>query len=379
MSEKFNLLFISFFRKSTTKFLVIIFALFSLIIVIVSSYFASMKSVCEAIENVKSFRMLEIYFSDPKERDDFTSVIMDNSHVQNVIPAVSYSLKVSAKEDNLHNQSFLLYASNNTTLPRTKVGKIRLKDNSFELICPQDFLSKSNYDISNTHKKKSKDMELIFTNHNQNITESKNFKIVGFYDDENFLETTPICFTDNATMFELTKDLYPKENYNIILEVDSIDNCEKLKSELNASGKQVQNVASVDIEKYRRLLDSSDISVGIYILVFTIIVFIATKIEYKKNLEDLRLFYFLGFSTEDISKNYLLANLLVWLTSISLALITVGIIDSIICNVFNICSIVINYDSLIYSAVLFLTIVLINTYYNIKKIREVDSDGEKIK
>ena len=114
-------------------------------------------------------------------------------------------------------------------------------------------------------------------------------------------------------------------------------------------------------------------------MVFTIIVFIATKIEYKKNLEDLRLFYFLGFSTEDISKNYLLANLLVWLTSISLALITVGIIDSIICNVFNICSIVINYDSLIYSAVLFLTIVLINTYYNIKKIREVDSDGEKIK
>ena len=338
-----------------------------------------MKSVCEAIEHVKSFRMLEIYFSDSKERDDFTSVIMDNSHVQNVIPAVSYSLKVSAKEDNLHNQSFLLYASNNTTLPRTKVGKIRLKDNSFELICPQDFLSKSNYDISNTHTKKSKDMELIFTNHNQNITESKNFKIVGFYDDENFLETTPICFTDNATMFELTKDLYPKENYNIILEVDSIDNCEKLKSELNASGKQVQNVASVDIEKYRRLLDSSDISVGIYILVFTIIVFIATKIEYKKNLEDLRLFYFLGFSTEDISKNYLLANLLVWLTSISLALITVGIIDSIICNVFNICSIVINYDSLIYSAVLFLTIVLINTYYNIKKIREVDSDGEKIK
>ena len=39
--------------------------------------------------------------------------------------------------------------------------------------------------------------------------------------------------------------------------------------------------------------------------------------------------------SEDISKNYLLANLLVWLTSISLALITVGIIDSIICNVFN--------------------------------------------
>ena len=56
------------------------------------------------------------------------------------------------------------------------------------------------------------------------------------------LETTPICFTDNATMFELTKDLYPKGNYNIILEVDSIDNCEKLKSELNASGKRVQNV-----------------------------------------------------------------------------------------------------------------------------------------
>lgn len=314
MVDNFLLYVLSNLRRPYVIIFIALTALSSLLLVLLTSFYSSVTTFINELDYVKEFKIIEVYLENEEQIENIP-------HVIHQYKADAYSLDVSSSHFDVEdvNGAFTLFAVHNDNLPKILYGNKTLDDNKMEMICPTNFFPINNRGNNFLIKPLSiryylnKNIPIKYINEHAGMTQQTNLKLTGIYLNNKLVNDISICYVNYKTMEKLTNDIYNMKTNNVLLEVDSVKNIDKVKSYLNKENIEYKSISWIDLEFYYKILDLDIVLIIIFSFILAFITIFITEIVFNKNKKSLVLYYNLGYSVNCITKFYFLGNLTLWL------------------------------------------------------------------
>lgn len=330
-----------------------------------------------------------------KELDNMQQEIKEIPHVKFMTYQYAFGTTFQIPEftNSTLNGYITGYAASNDTLPEIVKGTNFPDDNGNYLICPENFYPTSVYLDKNKLTKEDKVNIDAYLNKKitldfdtfKGVHQNTEFELIGLYknDKNNFDED--VCYINRSSMIEIGKKLYEgdidevsgentiNEQTQIFVQIDSFENTEFVKKELQNLGYVVDDAFYFDATNLNKITKKLDIFIGmsiICIIIIEILLFNNFKIENENNFN---LLYVLGYKKKNILFTYIFSNLIQIITSLIislilllLALIIIHIILSIHPFIFSKYRICLNFSSALIIIGITIFSSLIN-YFTIRK------------
>lgn len=318
-------------------------------------------------------------------------------HIQTVLKMYDLPLVKFKSEDFKTKNTdgkFVAYTADNNSLPKLTAG-IEFPDNEgLYLICPEvmyanltlygnSYVTKiTNKDRINIKKYLNKTLSFSYTAYDENgemFNKSINVKMIGTYKASETNLNDNVCFMNENLKktvyyeaYSFKEKEYDYEEMPLMLVVDSFQNMDEVLKKLE-SLEYGYNKLVVDIPDYLEELDNSmTIFSSIILLINLCLIVILFNMFFNRNLRNLKLYKFLGYSNKNIKFINLFCNIIIaliaFLVSIILSVVYKYLMELIIYYrpfIFSKYEIIFSIKYLIYiSSISFVFIILVSLFNN---------------
>lgn len=223
--------------------LILLLTICSAIIIFGISYYISIKNFWnDWLNNSYDFRLYLVLYEPDITSEEKLINQLKKHNLDDVFTYSEYSIfgyAIDFQNDNIDGETKII-----GTVPNTKkiIKGQDLNSNMYEVICPSNFLPKSNiqnkkYDSSleiNMNSFLNKNLTLsLFSSNTQNKKNIVNFKIVGLYDESYDYSDTNVCYTTHETIKNINQNyqsLLFEDDYPIYILINESTNLEKIKN-----------------------------------------------------------------------------------------------------------------------------------------------------
>lgn len=323
----------------TNIVLIILLTICSTIIIFGISYYISIKNFWnDWLNNSYDFRLHLVMYDPEITNQEKLIQQLSEQKLDDVFTYPEYSIFGYALEfqnDSVDGETRII-----GTVPNTKkIIKGRdLESNLYEIICPSNFLPKSNiqnkeYDASlevdmSSYLNGKLTLNVFYSNYNDNAID---FKIVGLYDESYDYSNTNVCYTNHETIKSINQKYQPllfEDDYPIYILINESTNLEEIRNidgvEDVVQMKTIKTSVGDDILKVTLILS--------YVSIFAsfIIIILIFKKRFENRFREYGLMLALGYTRKDLK----VINLFEIIVTLSLSLILSILISYILAYIF---------------------------------------------
>lgn len=402
MKNIFKLSFLLQSRKKSIIFNILFIAISILIVLGVNTYSDSaINYMNNDVYNSVFFKSLEVFTSEYDNVEEIKKELESLENITVVSNFYSYSDILQTKEfvnekmDGMVN----LYVASNKSLPNVTFGTDFPDEEGNYLICPETLYATSDKDSLKTISTKyainmkeylNKEIEFTYKSNLDNYDFEDTFIVVGLYESNGYLDSN-ICYTQNSSLENIISNKYSDEinketgesnliyQTGLFVQVDDLNNMEKVKTELSSLGYNYEENAII-ITSYFENIQNVAQKVSVITLIITLVVLLVVSIkQFNDDKNTYILFKYLGYHKKSIYLISFVSNLIQFVVSILISMLIFGIvyiIFNIILNyypyILNNWRVCVNYSSIISVLIITMLALILSSMINIFKIDDIE-------
>lgn len=234
-----------------------------------------------------------------------------------------------------------LDAGNEKIIPKIVKGKTITDTNNNYIVCPKNFYPGNVYsknirrnDFINLDKYIGKNIDFEVENYNSKEKKIISYELVGLYENSKVETDEFICYVSENSLYDIFK--FQRENDDVIqidnqkgyyVEVNRLENVEKMKKLLEEKDYGVTNLAFIDYSMFDKMYKKVD-KILIVFLVLIFILYICLQIKLLlENSKQYILLKYIGIKRKNLKKFILLNNNMFLILSFVFSLISMVIIN----------------------------------------------------
>ncbi len=393
MLNKYKELLKPISRNNINKLNILIISVFFFLISVINCYYYTTKNYLNVdIKTGISYKRLYVGL-DRQESQDNTRKLLENiEHVVGVFSESSYFNGIHSKEfaQKKMDGTVEIYSATNNSLPNLVKGRDFPTQDGNYIICPKNFYPNGSetaikeLDYSSKIDIESyigKDLNFVYPDLYKNQDYELKLKLIGIYENNNSNIDESTCYTTEKVLHEIFINQNKNDEYfdeslyqNYFIQVDEIENIEKVIEELQSLGFSYENVSTINYDYFENIFTNIK-SISIILSVIIIMSIIAIKYKYnKENYEYYKLLSYIGYSTKRILVINFLSTILILITSfftslIFLCICKIGLSKYLEMNPFalNKWNIIYNFNAMYIIFLIFIIFSIIETICKIKK------------